>query len=198
MLTDAEYQTWLADSAPAERCLLIALESDSGMVRVGWPAFISRPEDEYPNLAWDDVLTELPEFKSSGGNLEVGDLEIVWPDEINELFSRYWRGRRYRIWMGSQTWPMDDFRIIASGRISSVERTSPHRLRFKFLNAAVVLDSPIVETEEYSTLTLDLSEDGGSDPRDFDPDVTQIYHGVDPFDNSFNLVSNDFGGGGAL
>ena len=198
MLTDADYQKWLSDSAPAERCLLVALESDAGLIRVGWPAFISRPTDQYPNLPFDDVLTELPEFKSNGGSLEVGDLEIVWPDKINELFSRFWRGRRYRMWMGSKNWPMDDFRIIASGRISNVERTSPHRLRFMFLSAAVVLDTPIVESEEYSTLTLELSVDSSSEPRDFSADTSQIYPNINPFDDAFLLVGNDQAGSGAL
>lgn len=198
MLTDADYKIWLSDSAPAERCLLIALESDAGLIRLGWPAFISRPDDQYPNLAFDDVLTALPEFKSSGGNLEVGDLEIVWPDKINELFSRYWRGYRYRMWMGSKEWPMDDFRIIGTGRISNVERTSPHRLRFTFLNAAVVLDAPIVEAEEYSTHEIDLSVTSSNEPRDFSSDLTMVYPDIDPFDSAFLLVGNDQAGRGAL
>ncbi len=173
-LSDDDYQYWLEQSASSERCLLAALESDSGMVRVGWPAFINRPSDQYPNLFWDDVLSELPEFSSADGVIDVGDLEIVWPEQVNELFSRYWRGRRYRMWLGSQLWPMDDFRVIASGRIESVERTGAHRIKFNFMSASVLLSVAINEAAEQPTETISFNISGGNEPRDFDPANSSI------------------------
>lgn len=168
-LSDTDYQHWLEQSASSERCMLVALESDAGMVRASWPSFINRPTDQYPNLAWDDVLSQLPEFNSVDGVVDIGDLEILWPGQINELFSRHWRGRQYRIWLGSQSWPMDDFRVIASGRIKSVQRTDAHRIKFVFLSAAVLLDKAISETAEEPTETMSLLVDSGAEPRDFDP-----------------------------
>jgi hypothetical protein len=147
-ITDAEYKAWLAADA-VERVILVEAKVYSGGEEIiryfaNFP-YVSGPFDEPANIAYDDIVAAVPSFRAAiDAPLAVGDLEI-WNEsgERDAWLDDGWDGRDITLYLGSPTWPREEFRPILTGTIAGIYAPSSDRLSLAIRDKKELLNVPV-------------------------------------------------------
>jgi hypothetical protein len=220
--TWAEYLAFLG-LQDALHCVLIEIDplgQDStgaalqGRVCMANLPFVSRPEDRYPNICYEEILLEPPknrrrmnELLRGRSTMTYGDIvfanEVVkenaagFTGRLEQWFTWNWDGRPIRELIGHPTWRRCDFRSIFYGAVQSIERSGYGKGLFKIKGLEGTLLRPL------TTATI-----GGSGPNAsalmpstrgfyFNVDVTSLLY--DAATLTYQVCkpgSNDFAGAG--
>lgn len=177
-LTNQQFEKWLNQAHGHKRCVLIELNNSVEPVYLSTREYRSWPNDSLPNIPFDVRLTELPEIVSTDSLAEIGDFEFSWPEKMNDLISRYWRGRTYQMWLGSAEWCFDDFRLIAAGFIDDVRRVSRDRLRVEFADTGRLLEQSIQNTRVNVVTAPDVDVIPVVEPQPINTGYSHYYTGT--------------------
>jgi hypothetical protein len=147
MLTDAQYENWLARPG-AQKIVLVELHYDGGIEHIANKPYISQPTDSLPNQPFNDVLQSVSDVSSRiDGSIELGDIELVDDGALSGWADRKWRGHSVVLRLGDASWSYDDFRVIArqiNGGLSLYRRG---QIVFDIYDQTALLDKPIQRPE---------------------------------------------------
>ena len=142
-MTDAEYDTWLADTS-ATRAVLCELDYAGGTRCVANYPFISLPSDAAPNRIYDDLLNEAIDIDTRiDGLIGFGEITLIDDGSITDWTQDAWRGHQIRILLGGPEWPLDEFRLHAVGINGGIAGASRGQLSFEMIDNSAVFDEPI-------------------------------------------------------
>ena len=153
-ISDAQYQAWLARDGE-RRVLLVEAEAYSGgsvVTRYMASApYVSGPADTPANIAYDDIIRSVPQFKMTMSEVFTGQTKPSWGEiEIDNSggvrdawLNDAWDGRSVRLYLGSPDWPRDDFRLILGGVTDDIVARSRDVLQLKIRDKQQLLNVPI-------------------------------------------------------
>lgn len=157
-ISDADFTAWLAKDAARVVLAEMAFAYES----VGAPAegtvyfanrpFATRPTDTPASTRYRDAISALPSISrrvnpdSLGGITEVsvGKLELDNADgELDFLLDLIVDGREVRFYLGDQSWPRSDFRLVQIALSEVVEAPGDDRVEVLLRDQRLLLDKAI-------------------------------------------------------
>lgn len=142
-MNDTQYENWLADLS-ASRIVLAELHHSGGVEYVATAPFISRPTDQAPNRAYNDILVKAVDISTRiDGLVGFGEVELLDDGEVTHWVDYAWQGHPIRLLLGAPAWPLDDFRLIAKGRNGGISDARRGVLSFVMEDESSVLDERI-------------------------------------------------------
>ena len=156
-VSDADYQTWLADPQE-ERVLLAEVKAYSGgsetMYYLGSKYFHTGASDTPANTTYEGILKGSPFFSTTmseafGGRsfVSIGEISIDNSDGDKDAWIAYaWDGRDATIKIGDPTWDIADFRTILSGVVERLSIEDDYTLTLSLRDKQRTLDVPIQTT----------------------------------------------------
>lgn len=153
-ISNAQYTAWLA-ADNRERTLLVEVDAYSGGSLVtrymSNRGFVSQPADTPANTAYDDIVTAVPNIRSSmaevfrGRSLvSFGDIEIDNSGGTRDAWLLDgWDGRSVRLYLGDATWPKSDFRLVFSGVVEDIQASGNNTLTLRIRDRQYLLDVPL-------------------------------------------------------
>ena len=146
-IADLEYEKWL--SMPNKNGVVLAdLHYSDGVEYVASQPFISKPTDNAPNRAYDDLLQGKLEINGRiDSKLDLGALDLVDDGSITEWVNRLWRGYPIVLRLGSPDWSLDDFRVIANQTNAGILSSRRGRIQLGVYDSSALLQREIVRPE---------------------------------------------------
>ncbi|WP_404462891.1 hypothetical protein LG331_09025 [Vreelandella aquamarina] len=142
-MNQTQYDNWLADLS-ASRIVLAELHHSGGVEYVATAPFISRPTDQAPNRAYNDILVKAVDISTRiDGLVGFGQVEIKDDGEVTHWVAYAWQGHPIKLLLGGPDWPLDDFRLLAQGRNGGISDARRGVLSFVMEDESSVLDDPI-------------------------------------------------------
>lgn len=155
MITDAEFDAWMADSSAERDTLVRVTPNVSGtdtQVRASVRGYaepgLANPT-RYPAILSTGVrFTEKLALTLGGSaSLSSGDLELANPDGVRDEFLDYvWDNRTIEAWVGSPTWALSDYRQIFRGTVAGIAAKGVNRLTLKLRDQMQRLNTALSET----------------------------------------------------
>jgi hypothetical protein len=120
----------------------------AGFVCMATADYSTGPNETPANMAYDDILLEVPSFTVRGNDIFIGKAQQSYGDAIvsNENGERdnwltyNWDGREFRQSLGGRGWPRWDFFRVATTTIKDVYAPSQGRIGFRMRDGSVLLD----------------------------------------------------------
>lgn len=155
-MTDAEFLTWLQDTA-AVRVVLIEAQANVAGVEVtryiSSRPYITGPADvpanvEYQPLATGGLaFTEQISLTGEAG-LSGGDIELDNADgALDGWLADVWVNRRCRAWVGDASWPRADFRLRFDGVIADVAVSGRESISLTLRDKMQRMNAPLTEAK---------------------------------------------------
>lgn len=141
-----------------------ALESK---VCISTAPFVSSGVDDPAHTAYDDIIVEMPVFKSVAAELfrgrsqqDFGDIVISSENAArDEWLTWSWDGRSADIWVGAVGWKRWDFIKLQSALIESVDATARDRITFRLRDRSSAL------ARKFQSLTISGSTANAGKPK---------------------------------
>lgn len=151
MITDAQFQSWLA-SASARRTVLFDITVQvAGVETTRYlstrPYTLADGSIAYSAIVSDGApFTEQMAVQSGGASLSFGDIELdntngvrdSWPFDV-------WRNRPVRARVGDVTWPIADFRDVLIGVVDDIAPKGRDKLALKLRDVMQRLNTPVTD-----------------------------------------------------
>lgn len=156
-ISDAQFNAWLIRSG-VFRCVLVEVDAWSGGAVVtrymSTHGFVSTPSDTPANIAYPEILQQVPIYTSVLGEIlrgysspAAGELVI---DNSNGVRDSWlldsWDGRPFKMYLGDPSWPKSDFRLMAAGVISDIYSPSVRSLALRIRDKQHLLNKTICTT----------------------------------------------------
>lgn len=153
-ISDAQYQAWLGRDGERRVLLVEAQAYSGGSVVTRYLAsapFVSGPAATPANIAYDDIVRGVPQYRSimsdvfsgqtrpSWGEMDIDNSGGVRDSWLNDA----WDGRPLQLYLGSPDWARDDFRLILSGVTDDIVARSRDVLQLKIRDKQQLLNVPV-------------------------------------------------------
>lgn len=140
-ISDADYAKWLKADGKA-RVLLVEADAYSGGVTTRYlsnKSFVSSPASTPANIAYDDIVADVPAFNVQMSEQFAGHLAGSWGDLVitnengvrDEWLNDAWDGRGITLLLGDAAWDRDDFRAVMSGVAADIVALDRNRLALR-------------------------------------------------------------------
>lgn len=153
-ISDSQYTAWLvADNR--ERMVLVEVDAYSGGSVVtrylSNRGFVSAPTDTPANVAYDEILLDVPYLRSAMADalrgrslVSYGDLDVDNSSGVRDSWlTDAWDGRPLRMYLGDPSWARADFRLVFSGVVADIVASGTSTLTLKLRDRQYLLDVPL-------------------------------------------------------
>jgi len=149
MITTAEFNNWLLlDSSVRVILMEVWYKDGAGNSRTAYFSnypYVSEPTDTPANTPYDDIISGVPQIKTQlVGSSNLGTVEILNVDgEYDDYLHYAFEGHELKIYIGDPSWSRNDFRLILSGIVESIEASGVNAIKFTVRDKKKLLDIPL-------------------------------------------------------
>lgn len=142
MITDAQFQQWLATDGHNRR-VLIELDHSAGTEYIADRRHIARPANGPRRIYEGALVSELAIEQRLDNQVTPGDLDIVNAGYRDSWLNKRWAGYEIRYLLGDISWSISDFRVVQRAINAGVSSIDAEQIRFSITDSHTVFDKPV-------------------------------------------------------